>query len=107
MEYLKSFWSASFDALPSFRPKYVVPSFASILRCMSNNKGFAVVPDFLCGKELPQNGIKLAWEGSPPVENILYFAKRKNTAYPDEIKYLEDILNKNWPLDKEVVTLVN
>ncbi|WP_426329013.1 LysR family transcriptional regulator [Pedobacter sp. R-06] len=107
MEYLKNFWSASFDALPSFRPKYVVPSFASILRCMSNSKGFAVVPDFLCGKELAEKGIKLAWEGSPPLENTLYFAKRKNTAYPDEIKYLEDILNKNWPVGMEKLSLVD
>ena len=97
MEHLNRFWSASFDTLPSFRPKYVLPSLGSVLRCMSTGKGFAVVPDFLCCNEIAGNSIKLAWKGSPPVENTLYFGKRKHTAYPEEIKYLEDILTRNWP----------
>lgn len=101
MEHLTRFWSANFDALPSFRPKYVVPSFGSILRCMSNRKGFAVVPDFLCSEQIATNSVKLAWEGSPQVENTLYFGKRKNTAYPQEIKHLEEILTQNWPLHRE------
>lgn len=96
IENLKRFWSASFNALPTFSPNYVVPYYGSILRCLSNNKGFAVVPDFLCRQEIATNMIKLAWEGSPPVEDTLYFGKRKNTAYPEEIKQLEDILAKNW-----------
>jgi len=104
MEHLNSFWSASFDTLPSFRPKYVLPSLGSILRCMATGKGFAVVPDFLCCNEIAGNSIKVAWEGSPPVENTLYFGKRKSTAYPEEIKYLEEILAKNWPKCPKEVT---
>ncbi|MEJ2882811.1 LysR family transcriptional regulator [Pedobacter sp. GR22-6] len=95
MEQLKRFWSASFDTLPSFRPKCVVPSFGSILRCLSNNKGFAVVPDFLCNREIAAKSVKLAWAGSPALESTLYFGKRKTTAYPEEIKYLEEILVRN------------
>lgn len=101
MEHLRRFWSASFDTLPSFRPKYIVPSFGSILRCLSHGKGFAVVPDYLCRDEIAAGSVKLAWEGSPPVENTLYFGKRKTTAYPQEIKYLEEILSKNWPAHAE------
>jgi len=97
MDHLNRFWSASFDTLPCFRPKYVLPSLGSILRCISNGRGFAVAPDFLCANELAANAVKLAWEGSPLVENTLYFGKRKSTAYPEEIKYLEDILARNWP----------
>lgn len=107
MEHLKRFWSASFDTLPSFRPKYVLPSLGSILRCLSNGKGFAVVPDFLCGSGIEDNSIKLAWEGSPPVENTLYFGKRKSTAYPEEIKHLEEILARNWPLSTKRLIPVN
>jgi DNA-binding transcriptional LysR family regulator len=103
MEHLKHFWAASFDTQPSFRPKYVLPCLGSILRCLSNGKGFAVVPDFLCSKELAANTVKLAWEGSPPVENTLYFGKRKTTAYPEEIKYLEEILVSNWPAGHEAL----
>lgn len=98
MEHLKRFWSASFNALPAFRPNYVVPHYGSILRCLSNNKGFAVVPDFLCRQEIATNMIKLAWEGSSPFEDTLYFGKRKTTAYPEEIKQLEAILAKSWKL---------
>ena len=107
MEHLKRFWSASFDALPTFRPKYVVPSFGSILRCMANGKGFAVAPDFLCSNQIADNSVKLAWEGSPPVENTLYFGKRKNTAFPQEIKYLEEILARHWPENQQRLTLAS
>lgn len=98
MENLKRFWSASFNALPAFRPNYVVPYYGSILRCLSNNKGFALVPDFLCRQEIAANMIKLAWEGGQPFEDTLYFGKRRTTAYPEEIKQLEAILAKSWAL---------
>ncbi|NVM66714.1 DNA-binding transcriptional LysR family regulator [Mucilaginibacter sp. SG538B] len=103
MEPLKRFWSASFNTLPAFRPNYIVPYYGAILRCLSNNKGFAVVPDFLCRQEIEKNLIKLAWEGSPPVEDTLYFGKRKITAFPGEIKQLEVILSKNWPLNEDKI----
>jgi len=104
MEPLKRFWTASFDTLPSFRPKYVLPDLGSILRCLSNGRGFALLPDFLCGEGIAANSIKLAWEASPPVENTLYFGKRRTTAYAAEINYLEEILARNWPLCSEQLT---
>lgn len=97
MEHLKRFWFASFDAEPRLCPNYVVPFYGSILRCLSNNTGFAVIPDYLCRQEIADNVIKLAWEGSPPVENILHFGKRKVSAHPKEIRQLEAILSKSWP----------
>lgn len=99
MEYLKRFWSASFNTLPTFRPKCIVPSFGSILRCLSNNKGFALIPDYLCTKEIASGSIRIVWAQSHIVENTLYFGKRKTTAYPEEINFLEQILTKNWPVD--------
>lgn len=103
MEYLKRFWSASFNTMPGFRPNYVVPSYGSILRCLANNKGFAVVPDFLCRKEISDNVIRLAWEGSPTIEDTIYFGKRKSAACKEEIKQLETILSKNWPVYDDIV----
>jgi LysR family transcriptional regulator, transcriptional activator of the cysJI operon len=96
MEHLKNFWLANFDCLPDVKPNYVVPYFCSILRCLRNGKGFAVMPDFLCKKEIANKTVKLAWEGNPPVENMLHFAKRKKTIYTNEIRQLEEILTKNW-----------
>lgn len=95
MEHLKNFWLTNFDRLPDLNPNYVVPHFSSILRCLCNGKGFAVMPDFLCRKAIKNKTIRLAWEGSPPVENMLYFCKRKKTIFKDEIRLLEELLIKN------------
>jgi DNA-binding transcriptional LysR family regulator len=96
MEHLQHFWVTNFESLPDFRPNYVVPNFSSILRCLRNGKGFAVMPDFLCKKEITNKTIKLAWEGSPHVENMLHFGKRKKTIHANEIRQLEQILAQNW-----------
>ncbi|CAM4138880.1 DNA-binding transcriptional regulator, LysR family [Pedobacter westerhofensis] len=100
MEPLKSFWNTNFNSSPGFRPNYVVPYFSSILKCLSNSKGFALVPDYICGKDIANQLIKLAWEGSTPFEQMFYFGKRKKTVYADEVKQLEDILRGNWALNK-------
>jgi DNA-binding transcriptional LysR family regulator len=96
MEHLKNFWVTNFESLPDFKPNYVVPNFSSILRCLRNGKGFAVMPDFLCKKEIAQKTVRLAWEGSPHLENMLHFGKRKKTIYAKEIRQLEQLLTKNW-----------
>jgi LysR family transcriptional regulator, transcriptional activator of the cysJI operon len=96
MEHLKNFWQTNFDSLPDFKPNYVVPYFSSILRCLRNGKGFAVMPDFLCRKEVANKTVKVAWEGSPHVENTLHFGKRKKTIYANEIRQLEELLMENW-----------
>lgn len=96
MEHLKSFWLSNFDALPDVKPNYVVPYCCSILRCLRNGKGVAVMPDFLCRKEIAQGTVKLVWEGDPHVENTLHFGKRKKTIYANEIRQLEQLLTRNW-----------
>jgi DNA-binding transcriptional LysR family regulator len=96
MEHLKNFWVTNFECLPDFKPNYVVPNFSSILRCLRNGKGFAVMPDFLCKKEIAQNTVRLAWEGSPHLENMIHFGKRKKSIYAKEIRQLEQLLTKNW-----------
>lgn len=96
MEHLNNFWQTNFDSLPDFKPNYVVPYFSSILRCLRNGKGFAVMPDFLCRKEVTNKTVKVAWEGSPHVENTLHFGKRKKSIYTNEIRQLEELLVENW-----------
>jgi len=96
MVHLKSFWLTNFGCLPDMRPNYIVPYFSSIIRCLGNSNGFAVMPDFLCKKEIANQTITLVWEGSPYVENTLHFGKRKKTKYANEIRQLEGILTKSW-----------
>jgi len=96
MEHLKNFWTINFGHAPGFKANYVVPYFGSILQCLSNGKGFAVIPDFLCKKDLEKKAIRLVWEGKEYLENTLYFGKRKKTIYANEIQELEAIIAKSW-----------
>ncbi|SDX83551.1 LysR family transcriptional regulator [Flavobacterium degerlachei] len=91
MEHLRHFWQLNFNKHPDFRPNYIVPNLNSIVRCLSSGKGLAVVPDFLCRKEIESGLIKLIWEGKTPLTNILYFATRKKTMYEEEIQKIKQI----------------
>jgi DNA-binding transcriptional LysR family regulator len=91
MEHLRRFWQLNFNKHPDFRPNYIVPNLNSIVRCLSSGKGLAVVPDFLCRKEIDNGSIKLIWEGKVPLKNTLYFATRKKTMYEEEIALIKKI----------------
>lgn len=96
MEHLKNFWLKHFGEHPDFSPNYIVPNISSIIRCLSNNTGFSVVPDFLCKEAIASGKIKLIWEGSNPLENTLYFGTRKKTIYHKEVGQLEKLLMNKW-----------
>jgi DNA-binding transcriptional LysR family regulator len=89
MENLRKFWHLNFNRHPDFRPNYTVPNKCSIVRCLSNGKGFAIIPDFLCRNELQTGKLKLVWEGRQTIENTLYFGKRKKTMFNKEINLIE------------------
>lgn len=91
MEHLRRFWQLNFNKHPDFRPNYIVPNLNSIIRCLSSGKGLAVVPDFLCRKEIDNGTIKLIWEGKTLLKNTLYFATRKKTMYEEEIALIKKI----------------
>jgi DNA-binding transcriptional LysR family regulator len=92
MEPIKRFWVANFDCQPDFKPNYLLPNFGSILRCLRSSRGFAVMPELLCRKEIEDRSVRLAWRGSSQVENTLHFAKRRRTVHSREIQQLEQIL---------------
>ncbi|MEN9917772.1 MAG: hypothetical protein RL662_208 [Bacteroidota bacterium] len=94
MEHLRIFWIQNFKKRPSFKPNFIVPNMSSIIRCISNRKGWAIVPDILCKKQLESKDIKRVWEGIVPLEHTLYFAQRKKSIYTKEIKILQDIITK-------------
>jgi DNA-binding transcriptional LysR family regulator len=91
MEHLRHFWQLNFNKHPDFRPNYIVPNLNSIVRCLSSGKGLAVVPDFLCRKEIESGLVKLIWQGKTPLTNTLYFATRKKTMYQEEIQRIKQI----------------
>lgn len=94
MEHLRNFWQLNFNKNADFRPNYIVPNLNSIVRCLSNSNGLAVIPDFLCKTELDSGKIKLLWQGKTPLKNTLYFANKKKTIYTDEIKLIKDVFVK-------------
>lgn len=96
MEHLKNFWLRNFRKHPDFKPNYIVPNISSIVRCLSDGEGFSIIPDFLCRDSIEDGTIKLVWEGSPKLENTLYFGTRKKTIYANEIETLEKIFRQKW-----------
>ncbi|MDR2947882.1 MAG: LysR family transcriptional regulator [Prevotella sp.] len=95
MEHLRNFWIHNFKKRPDFKPNYIVPNMSSIIRCISGKEGFAIIPDFLCQKQLDKGNIQLVWEGYTPLENTLYFAQRKKTIYKEELETLQSIFSRH------------
>ena len=96
MEHLNKFWVLNFGSMPDFKPNFIMPYFSSIIRCLNSGKGFCVIPDFLCQKELTSGSLKLAWAGQLELENTLHFGKRIKTIYPEEIEKLEELISSNF-----------
>jgi LysR family transcriptional regulator, transcriptional activator of the cysJI operon len=94
VENLRKFWHMNFSTHPDFKPNYIVPNKCSIVRCLSEGKGFAIIPDFLCRNELKAGKVKEVWQGTNVMENTLYFGKRKKTMYTEEIKLIESLFEK-------------
>jgi len=93
-EHLKRFWQLNFRHHLDFKPNYIVPNMCSIVRCLSGETGFSVVPDFLCAQEIEAGNMQLVWEGQSVMENTLYFGTRKKTMYAREISELQEIFKK-------------
>ncbi|TWF40463.1 DNA-binding transcriptional LysR family regulator [Chitinophaga polysaccharea] len=96
MDHLKNFWQRHFGEHPDFSPNYIVPNISSIIRCLSDNTGLSIVPDFLCVEAINSGKIKIVWEGHQPLENTLHFGTRKKTMYGKEIAQLEQLLEEKW-----------
>jgi len=94
MEHLLRFWQLNFGKRADFRPNYIVPNLNSIVRCLSGGKGLAIIPDFLCKKEVDEEKIKVIWEGTAPLKNTLYFGCRKNTQYATEIHVIKNLFKE-------------
>lgn len=91
MEHLLKFWFKNFNSRIDFKPNFIVPNMRSIIRCLSDEKGLAVIPDFLSREEVNSGKVKILWEGFLPMENTLHFASRKKTIYSDEIETIKKV----------------
>ncbi|SFZ91825.1 DNA-binding transcriptional regulator, LysR family [Flaviramulus basaltis] len=91
MEHFRRFWFENFGKRPVFKPNYILPNISSIIRCLSNGTGLALVPDFLCEDAIAKNEIKLVWDGKIKTENTLYFASRTDLKYKKELNVVQSI----------------
>lgn len=91
MEHLNHFWNLNFNRHPDFKPNYIVPNICSIVRCLSGNSGFSIIPDFLCKNELESGGIEITWEGNHKIENILHFGERLKNPVQNEVNLIKEI----------------
>lgn len=92
MKVLNRFWETNFGERTDFLPNYIVPNKFSIIRCLSMGTGLAILPEFLCEDYLNTKEIVKIWEGYTPLENMLYYAKRKQSLFMEEINYIEELL---------------
>jgi DNA-binding transcriptional LysR family regulator len=94
MEHLRRFWQLNFNKYPDFRPNYIVPNLNSIVRCLSSGIGLAIIPDFLCKKEVESGLVKQLWAGEREVTNTLYFGTKKKTMYGSEIEVIKKLFRE-------------
>ncbi|WP_010135392.1 LysR family transcriptional regulator [Ochrovirga pacifica] len=94
MAHFNRFWHENFHKRPDFKPNYILPNISSIIRCLENNHGFAIVPDFLIQNSLKNGSIQQVWKGNKEVSNILYFATRKNVQHQKEIDFIKEIFRR-------------
>ncbi|WP_107037428.1 LysR family transcriptional regulator [Brumimicrobium mesophilum] len=100
MEHFRRFWFENFNKKPAFKPNYILPNLTSIIRCLNNGSGLALVPDFLCQEQIFRNEINLVWEGKVKTENTLYFASRTDLKYKKELDTIKDIFTSKMKLLK-------
>ena len=95
-EHLSSFWKLNFGRTPRFTPNYVLPDKYSIVCCLRNGTGLAVLPESLCREFLLKGEIKEVWGGYTEMKNTLFLGQRKNTLYMNEIKELKKLLRTEF-----------
>ncbi|UKT63380.1 LysR family transcriptional regulator [Pedobacter mucosus] len=94
MEHLLRFWQLNFNKHADFRPNYIVPNLNSIIRCLTGGEGLAIIPDFLCKKEVDEEKVKVIWEGFTKLTNTLYFGSRKKSQYDTEIELIKNLFKE-------------
>ena len=95
-EHLSTFWKLNFGKEPDFVPNYVLPDKYSILCCLKNGTGMAVLPESLCREAVNKGEIKELWRGYTEMKNTLFLGQRKNTLYIAKIEELKKILKTEF-----------
>ncbi|WP_020528857.1 LysR family transcriptional regulator [Flexithrix dorotheae] len=98
MDHFRRFWYENFQNRADFKPNYILPNIGSIIRCLEDGNGFAIVPDFLVKESLKSGKINLVWSGLQEVSNMLYFATRNDLQFKKEVSLIKDIFKRKMTL---------
>lgn len=89
---LTEFWKLNFGKEPDFVPNYIIPDMYSILCCLKNETGLAVLPDSLCKEAIEAGEVKVIRDGYAQLENTLYVGQRKNTLAIDKYQQIKELM---------------
>lgn len=90
--HLNTFWKQNFNKEPDFIPNYIIPDKFSILHCLKNGVGLALLPESLCKEAINSGEIIKLWEGYTELTNTLYMGQRKKALLQNNIQELKDMI---------------
>ena len=93
---IKKFWETRFNSVSKIVPRYILPSYMSIIESLKYNKGFGIVPKHFCREELENKKIRVPIKTSIPVNQKLFYSyKLKNSKSKEIIAFREQIKTTN------------
>ena len=92
--HFRAFWFNNFKKRQDFKPNFILPNISSIVRCLCDSNGYAVIPDFLCSRAIANQEVKLVWEGKVPTENTLFFGWRSRMQHPEEVAKIQQVFSQ-------------
>lgn len=93
LPFIKDFWKENFNARPQIMAKYVFQSSKDIVYALEKNKGFSVLPDYLCKNEIKKGTVKQLFSKAKQPNYKAYWVHKKTTNYHYEINLLIRALN--------------
>lgn len=95
-QHLKQFWKLNFGKEPDFNANFVIPDKQSILFCLRNGSGLAILPASLCRDAIEKGEIKLLWKGNAELKNRLYISQRKSTLPMEQYQKAKEIIMEQF-----------
>lgn len=93
LPFIKDFWKENFNARPQIMAKYVFQSSKDIVYALEKNRGFSVLPDYICKSEIKKGTVKQLFSNAKQPYYKAYWVHKKTTNYHYEINLLIKALN--------------
>lgn len=91
---IRRFWLQNFRKRPSFRPRFIIPGFDSILKAMQDVPGITIATDYQVKDLVKQKKLQLLWEGNEATINTIYLAYDKTKATAVNIETVRSLFQE-------------